>query len=227
MQDLTLAIFDLDHTLLADDCSARWAEHMQRLGWVEGEHFAERHAALMADYGERGLDMAAYLELMLAPLVGRHEDEVAAVVAQLIEDRLLPKVYDEGRELIAAHRSAGHQLLLISASEDHLVQPLGRALGFRHIFGVPCERQNGRFTGRAGGLATYAEGKVRCVEAWLAEHGARAVQSYFYSDSHNDLPLLEWVREPRPTNPNARLSLAAQQRGWPCRWLDVAPRVHV
>ena len=93
MQALTLAIFDLDHTLLDADCSAHWAAHMQNLGWADREQFAPQHAALMADYGERGLDMHAYLDLTLAPLVGRSEAEVAREVEQLINTQLLARVY--------------------------------------------------------------------------------------------------------------------------------------
>ena len=219
MQALTLAIFDLDHTLLDADCSARWAEHMQALGWADRTQFAQQHAALMADYGERGLDMHAYLDLTLAPLVGRSEAEVAGEVQQLISSQLLPRVYPEALELIAAHRAAGHTLLLVSASEEFLVRAMGAALGFEHVHGVPCELQNGRYSGRSQGLLTYAEGKVHCLENWLLREHAHIQQSYFYSDSHNDLPLLEWVSEPRPTNPNARLTFEAERRGWPCRWL--------
>lgn len=222
MQELTLAIFDLDHTLLDADCSALWSAQMQRLGWVDGEQFGRRHAALMADYGERGLDMHAYLDLTLAPLVGRHQDEVAAAVRELTDSQLLPRVYPEALELIAAHRAAGHTLLLVSASEEFLVRPMGLALGFEHIHGVPCELRDGRYSGRSQGVLTYAEGKVHCLENWLLRHGGQLRQSFFYSDSHNDLPLLEWVSEPRPTNPNARLMFEAERRGWQCRWLTPA-----
>jgi HAD superfamily hydrolase (TIGR01490 family) len=222
MQALTLAIFDLDHTLLNADCSALWAAHMQQLGWADGERFGRQHAALMADYGERGLDMHAYLELTLAPLIGRRQSEVATQVQRLIATQLLPQVYPEALELIAAHRAAGHSLLLVSASEEFLVRPMGAALGFEHIYGVPCEVRDGRYSGCTQGLLTYAEGKVHCLENWLLRQHAQVQQSYFYSDSHNDLPLLEWVSEPRPTNPNARLLSEAEQRGWPCRWLTPA-----
>ena len=220
MQALTLAIFDLDHTLLDADCSARWAAHMQDLGWADREQFARQHAELMADYGERGLDMHAYLDLTLTPLVGRSEAEVAHEVEQLIRTQLLARVYPEALELIASHRAAGHTLLLVSASEEFLVRPMGAALGFEHVHGVPCEVLGGRYSGRSHGLLTYAEGKVHCLENWLLRHNAQLQQSYFYSDSHNDLPLLEWVSEPRPTNPNARLTAEAERRGWACRWLN-------
>lgn len=220
MQELTLAIFDLDHTLLPLDCSAQWAARMQQLGWVAGAQFRARHAALMAEYGERGLDMQAYLQLTLEPLRGRCAQAVAEAVQQLVDEHLLPAVYAQAWRLLQMHREAGHSLLLVSASEDFLVEPMGRALGFTHIFGVPCARQDGCFTGAPGGPATYAEGKVRCVEAWLAGQQARVRRSYFYSDSHNDLPLLHWVSDPRPTNPNARLQAEAQRLGWPCLWLD-------
>lgn len=222
MQALTLAIFDLDHTLLDADCSVHWAAHMQDLGWADREQFARQHAALMADYGERGLDMHAYLDLTLAPLVGRSEAEVAVEVQRLIAEQLLARVYPEALELIASHRAAGHTLLLVSASEEFLVRPMGLALGFEHIHGVPCEVRGGRYSGRTQGLLTYAEGKVHCLENWLMRQHVEVQQSYFYSDSHNDLPLLEWVSEPRPTNPNARLAAEAERRGWACRWLNAA-----
>jgi HAD superfamily phosphoserine phosphatase-like hydrolase len=110
--------------------------------------------------------------------------------------------------------------MLVSASEEFLVRPMGLALGFEHIHGVPCEVRAGRYSGRTQGLLTYAEGKVHCLENWLMRQHVEVQQSYFYSDSHNDLPLLEWVSEPRPTNPNARLAAEAERRGWTCRWLN-------
>lgn len=214
MQELTLAIFDLDHTLLPLDCSAQWAARMQQLGWVAGAQFRARHAALMAEYGERGLDMQAYLQLTLEPLRGRCAQAVAEAVQQLVDEHLLPAVYAQAWRLLQTHREAGHSLLLVSASEDFLVEPMGRALGFTHIFGVPCARQDGCFTGAPGGPATYAEGKVRCVEAWLAGQQARVRRSYFYSDSHNDLPLLERVTYPIAVDPDPTLKDIAQARNW-------------
>lgn len=222
MQALTLAIFDLDHTLLDADCSALWAAHMQALGWVDRQVFARQHAALMADYEERGMDMHAYLELTLAPLAGRRQTEVASEVQRLLGSQCLPRVYPEALALIAEHRAAGHTLLLLSASEEFLVRPMGAALGFEHVYGIPCEVSEGRYSGRPQGLLTYAEGKVHCLENWLLRQQADVQQSYFYSDSHNDLPLLEWVSDPRPTNPNARLTAEAERRGWACRWLTPA-----
>jgi HAD superfamily hydrolase (TIGR01490 family) len=158
----------------------------------------------------------------LAPLAGRSESEVAVEVQRLVDSQLLPRVYPEALELLAAHRAAGHTLLLVSASEEFLVRPMGEALGFQHIHGVPCEVRNGRYSGRSQGLLTYAEGKVHCLENWLLRQHAQVQQSYFYSDSHNDLPLLEWCSQPRPTNPNARLMDEAERRGWDCRWLTPA-----
>ena len=224
MPGANLAIFDLDHTLLAGDCSQLWGEHMQRLGWVEAQAFAAAHQALMADYHERGLDMQAYLALTLAPLAGRSEREVTAEVALFVQEHIVPRLYAQSWDLLDQHRRAGDELLLISASEDFLVAPIGRALGFRHIFGVPCERSDGRFTGRGAGEPTYGQGKVHCLERWLASRGQHAAHSVFYSDSHNDLPLLEWVSQPVPTNPNAQLRQIAAARGWACLQLDQPPR---
>ena len=214
MQALTLAIFDLDHTLLDADCSVHWAAHMQDLGWADREQFARQHAALMADYGERGLDMHAYLDLTLAPLVGRSEAEVAVEVQRLIAEQLLARVYPEALELIASHRAAGHTLMLVSASEEFLVRPMGLALGFEHIHGVPCEVRAGRYSGRTQGLLTYAEGKVHCLENWLMRQHVEVQQSYFYSDSHNDLPLMQKVKTPIAVDPDDKLRAHASAQGW-------------
>ncbi|MCJ8170525.1 HAD family hydrolase [Atopomonas sediminilitoris] len=222
MPRANLAIFDLDHTLLEGDCSQLWGEHMQRLGWVEPVAFAQAHQALMADYQERGLDMQAYLALTLAPLQGRCVREVQMEVGLFVQEHIVPRLYRDTWDLLAEHRMAGDQLLLISASEDFLVAPIGRALGFSpsNTFGVPCEQRDGCFTGQGAGEPTYGVGKVHCLERWLAQQPFSVADSTFYSDSHNDLPLLEWVSQPVATNPNPQLAALASARHWPQRWLD-------
>ncbi len=214
MQQIDLAIFDLDHTLISVDSSALWFEHLLALGWVPAEQQAE-HQQLMQDYEHSSLDMQAYLRLSLAPLIGRTEQQVALMVQEFLRQQVLPKLYPQVPELLAWHRQQGHKLLLLSASEDFLVEPWQQLLPFDAAIGVETKRDQGRFTGEAGARISYGPGKITALEQWLAQRGLQLGASYFYSDSHNDLPLLERVTHPRPTHANGQLRQQAADKGWP------------
>lgn len=214
MQQKTLAIFDLDHTLIAADSSQLWFEHMLHLGWANAELKAQ-HQQLMLAYEQRSLDMQAYLQLSLAPLRGRVVAEVEAQVQALLEKQLLALLYPGVFELLAQHREQGHVLLLLSASEDFLVEPWQGILNLDDAIGVETQRRQGRFTGEAGARISYGDGKIQALQAWLAQQPWHMADSYFYSDSHNDLPLLQWVGHPRPTHANPLLAAEAAHQGWP------------
>ena len=214
MPAVSLAIFDLDHTLLAADSSQSWAEEMQRLGWIEDQQFWPQHQAMMREYEQGDLDMLAYLRLNLSPLKGRSIDEVQHAANHLVHQQLIQQIYPAAYALLDWHRQQGHILLLISASEDFLVQPLADHLGFDAVLAIQLLSEHQRYTGQVALPLSYQQGKIERLQSWLAEQKLTVQRSWFYSDSHNDLPLLEWVDEPRPVNANARLSQAAAARGW-------------
>jgi len=212
---MTLALFDLDDTLVDGDCSNLWSRHMVQLGWVDPA-FAVEETGMLAAYHRGELDMAAYMAFTLAPLKGRRQQDVAREIDAFIHQEVQPRIFAGVAQLLASHRGQGHQLLLISASGAHLVEPIARQLGITEVIAIDLETENNRYTGRTRGVLSYREGKVTRLELWLQLAGQTLDGSYFYSDSHNDLPLLERVSHPRPTNPDPHLSRIATERSWLC-----------
>ncbi|NQD93805.1 HAD family hydrolase, partial [Pseudomonas sp. CrR25] len=151
----------------------------------------------------------------LSPLVGRSEEEVAFVVEPFVEDVIEPLLYSDAMRCLAQHRSAGDRILVISASAHFLVSAIAARLGIQDVLAIELERQHGGYSGRTEGVLTYREGKVTRLLAWLEQHGESLDGAYFYSDSRNDLPLLQRVSRPHAVNPDPVLRRHAEQAGWP------------
>lgn len=213
---MSLALFDLDETLISGDCSSLWSAFMVQQGWVENEQaFLQRDAYLMQQYAVGQMDMQEYMNFTLEPLQGRTEHDVAQRVQRYIHEVIAPRVYNDARECLARHRANGDRTVVISASGEHLVAPIARFLGVDETLAIGVGIENGIFTGTTQGVMTYREGKVtRLME--LINHDASQLQhANFYSDSHNDLPLLTKVGHPNVVNPDAILHQHARQAGWP------------
>lgn len=212
---MRLALFDLDDTLLDGDCSALWNTWMVERGWIDspGEYLADTDA-MNAAYHAGSLRLEQYLSVTLAPLVGRHAQEVAVEVEAFVAERIVPRIFPQGRELIARHRHAGDLPLLISASSRHLVAPVAAALGIQEVIAVEPAVDGERFTGMTTGVLSYRGGKVTRLEAWLDERQISASHLSFYSDSQNDLPLLNRVDRPVAVNPDPVLAEVARIEGW-------------
>ncbi|WP_444985692.1 HAD family hydrolase [Halomonas mongoliensis] len=212
---MRLALFDLDDTLLDGDCSALWNDWMVECGWVDspGDYLA-RTQAMNAAYHAGRLKLEQYLAVTLSPLAGRHEAEVAAEVETFVTERIAPRFFPQGRALITRHREQGDLPLLISASSRHLVGPVARRLGIEEVIAVEPELAAGYFTGATTGVLSYRGGKVTRLESWLAERNATASHLCFYSDSQNDLPLLNRVNRPVAVNPDPVLAEVARVEGW-------------
>ncbi|RJG10006.1 HAD family hydrolase [Pseudomonas cavernicola] len=212
---MALAIFDLDETLINGDCASLWSQQMAKLGWVDGESFLRRDAELMAAYAEGKLAMEDYMAFSLSPLVGRTPEEVAFVVEPFVEEVIEPLIYGDACAHLAKHRAAGDRLLVISASGVHLVAPIAARLGVEEILAIELELQHGFYSGHTEGVLTYREGKVTRLQAWLEAEGESLDGASFYSDSRNDLPLLQLVSRPNTVNPDPVLRRHAEQAGWP------------
>lgn len=211
---MALAIFDLDETLIHGDCASLWAQHMADIQWVDGESFLAREQELMALYSQGQLAMEDYMAYTLSPLVGRTPEEVAFVVEPFVEDVIEPIIYSDAMRRLAAHRGAGDRLLIISASAHFLVSAIGERLGVEEVLAIDCELQHGCYSGKTSGVLTYREGKVTRLAAWLQAEGETLDGAHFYSDSRNDLPLLQQVPHPHAVNPDPTLRAHAEQTGW-------------
>ncbi|MHA6493966.1 HAD family hydrolase [Pseudomonas borbori] len=212
---MALAIFDLDETLIHGDCASLWSEEMAKLGWVDAESFLDKDRELMALYAEGKLAMEDYMAFSLSPLVGRSAEEVAFVVEPYVEDVIEPLFYSDATRCLATHRQAGDRILIISASAHFLVSAIAARLNVDDVLAIDLELQHGHYSGRTQGVLTYREGKVNRLHTWLQEQGECLDGAYFYSDSRNDLPLLQQVDNPRVVNPDPVLREHAQHANWP------------
>ncbi|MCG4454810.1 HAD-IB family hydrolase [Pseudomonas sp. MMS21-TM103] len=212
---MALAIFDLDETLIHGDCASLWSAEMAKLGWVDGESFIKKDHELMALYAEGKLAMADYMTFSLSPLVGRSAAEVAFVVGPYVEEVIEPLLYSDATRCLANHRAAGDRILIISASAHFLVSAIAAHLKVEEVLAIDIEEQHGTYSGRTQGVLTYREGKVTRLQAWLEEQGESLDGAYFYSDSRNDLPLLQLVSKPHAVNPDPVLRRHAELAGWP------------
>lgn len=211
---MTLAIFDLDETLIHGDCASLWAQHMVDIQWVDRDSFVPREQELMALYSRGELAMEEYMTFTLAPLVGRTPEEVEFVVEPFVEDVIEPIIFSDAMRCLAAHRAAGDRLLIISASAHFLVSAIAERLGIEEVLAIDCELQHGCYSGKTSGVLTYREGKVTRLQAWLEAEGETLDGAHFYSDSRNDLPLLQRVPHPHAVNPDAVLREYAERAGW-------------
>jgi HAD superfamily hydrolase (TIGR01490 family) len=211
---MSLAIFDLDETLLAGDSDHVWGEFIVERGLVEREHYGRENDRFYRDYKAGKLDVMAYLHFVLRPLAGMSLGEIEVLqkdyMAQKVEGLILPKAVD----LLDWHRKNGDTLLIITATNDLVTGPIARRLGVEHLLACKAEIVGGRVSGKVEGIPSFREGKVKRLEAWLEETKCDLKGSVFYSDSHNDLPLLEYVQRPVAVDPDPQLRLAAEQRGW-------------
>jgi HAD superfamily hydrolase (TIGR01490 family) len=213
---MILALFDLDNTLLAGDSDFEWAQFLIDRGVLDREVYEARNQAFYDQYKAGTLDIHEFLDFQLKPL-SRHPRKVLDEWhADYMRSRILPMIRQSARDLVAAH--AGETRVLITATNSFVTAPIAREFGIEHLIATDPEARNGEFTGGVSGTPCFREGKVTRLEAWLAAHGKtiKSIEkSTFYSDSHNDLPLLEQVTHPVAVDPDANLRAQATARGWP------------
>ena len=214
-----LALFDLDHTLLPIDSDYEWGQFLVRTGAVDPIAFKEANDAFFAQYQAGTLDADVYLAFALANLARFARPELDAMHARFMTEVIAPAMQPAARALLARHQDAGDVVAIITATNRFVTAPIARAFGVANLIAaLPEEDGSGRITGKLLGGNTSGPGKVAHTHAWLAERGTPLdsfARSYFYSDSHNDIPLLSVVTHPVATNPNAALARHAAQHGWP------------
>lgn len=215
---MNLALFDLDETLLPLDSDHAWGEFVVRLGWVDEVSFRARNDAFFADYKAGRLDIHAYVAFATAPLRERSPAEAQAAHERFMREVIGPALKPEALALVESHRRAGDLCALVTATNDFITAPIARAFGIDTLIAVRLERgPGGTITGRIAGTPSYREGKVERVDEWLAALGRSwggFARTSVYSDSMNDLALLERATDPVATNPSAALESVARERGW-------------
>ncbi|CAD5265234.1 MULTISPECIES: HAD family hydrolase [Halomonadaceae] len=211
---MSLAIFDLDNTLLSIDSDHAWGEFLLEQGAVDPVAYREANERFMADYNAGTLDMAAFLEMALKPLADNSPEQLSAWHQQFMASKIEPNILPKAEELLARHRTKGDTLLIITATNRFITAPIAERLGVDHLIAVNPEVKEGRYTGRVSGIPSYREGKVTRLEKWLEDQDLTMEGAWFYSDSHNDLPLLEIVEHPVAVDPDDTLREIAKERQW-------------
>ena len=221
-----LALFDLDHTLIPIDSDYAWGEFTTTLGWTDPVEFGRRNDEFFAHYRAGTLDINDYVRFATDAVRAKGPDAAATAHARFMQDVVQPVITDAARDLIAQHRAAGDEIVIVTATNDFVTRPIADALGVAELIAVQLEHARGAdgvdwITGNIRGVPSAREGKVTRMEQWLAGRGLGwgDVRSTFYTDSMNDIALLEKVDHPVATNPDERLRALAQERGW--RILDI------
>lgn len=221
----SLALFDLDHTLLPLDSDQSWARFYATTG-AESKESGARHAreidAYYRQYVAGTLDMTDYLGLTLSPLARHTRAELDAWHAAFMKAVIEPAIRPRALALLKRHLDAGDLCCIVTATNEFITAPIAKALGVEHLLAIRLETEGGdplgRYTGRSEGVVTFREGKIVRTEQWLSSMGLKLGDfhaSYFYSDSINDVPLMERVTHPVATNPDSRLRVIAKERKWP------------
>lgn len=215
---MDLVLFDLDHTLLNGDTQNEWGRYLAEQGVINLDSYQKKMAYFDEKYHRGKLDIQELLAFQFDILKPYSFKTLNAWLEEYIEKKIRPLIVEAGWKAIAKHRREGAEIILITATNEFLVRPIAQLLGIEHLIASQEERDTeGHFTGGVTGIPSYREGKIKRLQQWLQEQGRSwndYQSSWFYSDSHNDLPLLSLVDQPMVVNPDATLRSHAEERGW-------------
>ncbi len=215
---MNLALFDLDNTLLAGDSDFEWAQFLIEQRVLDREVYEARNIEFYEQYRAGTLDIHEFLDFQLKPLSRHPRSQLDAWHRDYMQNRILPLITPSARELVNKHKLAGDLCVVITATNSFVTGPIAHTLGVSHLIATEPEQKDGEFTGRISGPPCFREGKIAKLESWLDEHNLTwlsFLQSWFYSDSLNDLPLLAEVTHPVAVDPDATLKAHAEKNGWP------------
>lgn len=218
---MNLALFDLDNTLLAGDSDYEWAQYLIETGVLDRDTYEARNNAFYDQYKAGTLNIYEFLDYQLKPLSQHPRRVLDGWHVEYMKKKIHPMLRDSASALVARH--AGDVRVLITATNSFVTAPIARLFGIEHLIATEPEQKNGEFTGGVSGLPCFKEGKLKRLEAWLAARGETMqgyAQSWFYSDSHNDLPLMQRVTHPVAVDPDAKLKAHADTNGWPVMSLN-------
>lgn len=216
---MQLALFDLDHTLLPCDSDYAWTQYLIDAGVVDREDFTRKNDDFYAQYRAGMLDVQAFLDFQFTPLADNPRARLDAWHADFMARTILPVIGQAARALVNRHQEQGDLCALITATNSFVTGPIAREFGIPHLIAtIPAQDGHGRFTGRVRGTPAFRAGKLERLDAWLEAMGSwrgAFARIWFYSDSFNDLPLLQAVSDPVAVHPDAPLRAHAEQAGWP------------
>ncbi len=211
---MNLAVFDLDHTLLDGDSDYLWGRFLVERGLVDGEHYERENRRFYDQYAAGTLDIEAFAHFSFAPLARHTPAELFGWRADFIREKIVPIVSSGTPALLQRHRENGDTLLITTATNRFITEPIAQLLGVQNLLATELEQRDGRFTGRLGAHANFRDGKVDNLQAWLAQQPQPYAHITCYSDSHNDLPLLRFAHEAIAVDPDPILRAEAERCGW-------------
>lgn len=215
---MNLALFDLDNTLLNGDSDFEWSQFLIRIGVLDRELFAAQNMEFYEQYKAGTLDIHEFLDFQLMPLSRHSRSTLDVWHQQFMIENVLPMVTQASRDLVEKHRAAGDVCVIITATNSFVTAPIAREFGIEHLIATEPEHKDGEFTGCVAGVPSFREGKITRLNEWLAARGwtlGSFADSTFYSDSLNDLPLMNLVKHPVAANPDDTLRAHAKQQDWP------------
>ena len=215
---MNLALFDLDNTILAGDSDYNWSRFLIQEGYLDGEIHAEKNEKFYADYKAGTLDIYAFVEFQFKPLARNPRNILNQLLKKYVEEVIKPMITEKAYALVRKHYEEGDLLIVITATNSFITKPIAALFGIENLIGTDPEEKEGEFTGKVSGLPSFKEGKVTRLEAWLKNKNlslADFKKSYFYSDSHNDLPLMQKVTHPVAVDSDDILTEYANSKGWP------------
>lgn len=212
---MALAMFDLDNTLIAGDSDYLWGRFLALIGAVDAITYEQANLRFYQQYREGCLDINAFLRFTLQPLSEHPLPQLLAWRQQFMATYIEPIILPAGLELINQHRLFGDTLLIVTATNSFVTSPIAARCGISNLLATELVMHKGLYTGQVDGIPCFQEGKVMRLEAWLHTNTMSRHGSWFYSDSHNDLPLLNWVEHPVVVDPDATLRDHALKHGWP------------
>lgn len=211
---MTLAIFDLDNTLLAGDSDHAWGEFLVEESIVDADEYQKANDKFYQEYLNGELDIQHYLSFALQPLARHEMKQLLTWRKEFVEKKIRPMMQASATELLDSHRAQGHTLLIITATNRFVTEPVAELLGIEHLIATEPELVNGRYTGEVAGVPSFQDGKVTRLHDWLESTGESLDGAWFYSDSHNDAPLLRKVENPVAVDPDPTLESIAKENGW-------------
>lgn len=216
---MNLAIFDLDNTLINGDSDHAWGEFLVERNIVNREEYAHNNDQFYRDYKLGALDINAYLNFCLKVLAEHPLKQLLTWREQFLEEKIRPMLLPKAKALIEEHRNAGDTLLIITATNRFVTEPIAQLYGIDNLLASEAEKRNGCYTGKPTGVPCYQDGKITRLNQWLKQKEHSFTHRIFYSDSHNDLPLLKLVEKPVAVDPDPQLLKYASEQGWSIRSL--------
>tara|TARA_B110001469_G_scaffold73822_1_gene70035 strand:- start:112 stop:813 length:702 start_codon:yes stop_codon:yes gene_type:complete len=219
---LQLAIFDLDNTLLNGDSDYNWSLFLIEHGVLDSDLYKERNEQFFKEYQSGNLDVFAYCEFQFKTLKDNPRELLDELRSDYVKKIINPMITKEAKDLVESHRKENHKLLIITATNSYITRPIADLFGIEDLIGTDLEELNGEFTGKVSGLPSFQEGKIIRLNSWLEKRGLifeELEKTFFYSDSMNDIPLLEKVSNPVAANPDEILEKKAIKENWPIIYL--------